>query len=742
MDTLQCVVERITYQNPQNGYVVLKCSSGKSSDRVPVIGYAPPVHVGAAFNLQGNWVINKKYGKQFIAKQWEEVLPTSKEGIVKYLSSSFIKGIGTVYAKKIVERFGEDTLDVIENTPDKLLEIDGIGEVKLEQIKKSWEDQREVKNIMMFLETIDVTPNLAEKIFATYKEKSISIVKDNPYRLAEDIHGVGFKTSDAIASSLGIEKTCFKRLQSGILYTLNKLSDDGHCYAVRGQLIEAAVQLLEVDSPELEATLDEMLRTSDVIMDGKAIYLKRFYFSELGSAKHLVRLMTGRRNTYINPDKVIRDVEQDTSIHYDDIQIQAIRQAVESKVMVLTGGPGTGKTTTMNGIISAYKKAGSRILLAAPTGRASKRMSEATGMESKTIHRLLEYTVRKDDKNGKTKTKSQPLCTFQRNEKNPLEGEVLIVDECSMIDILLMHNLLKAIPDDMTLILVGDVDQLPSVGAGNVLRDIIESDCVPVVKLTRIFRQAQGSRIITNAHRINHGHMPDLSNGQNSDFFFAAKEDNEQIVSTLVRYCTQNLPSYYHADAVSDIQVLTPMQKGICGALNLNQVLQNALNPEKLLLKYGATEYRLHDKVMQIKNNYDKDVFNGDIGLISKVNIEENKLTVHFDEKEVDYEACELEQLVLAYATTIHKSQGSEYPIVVIPVTMSHFIMLQRNLLYTGVTRAKKILVLIGQKKAIGMAAHNETTTSRNTMLAERIASEWRTQTGREKGAAESNRNY
>ncbi|MCC8150742.1 MAG: DUF4186 family protein [Lachnospiraceae bacterium] len=630
---------------------------------------------------------------------------------------------------------------------------------------------------MLFLQSNDVSTAHAAKIYRTYGNESIRIVKENPYKLADDIWGIGFKTADTIASKFGIEKDCFIRLRSGIMYTLNKLSESGHCYAGREQLIDAAVKLLDletarapegapartkpptefasqraasVEAPELEMTLDEMLRTSDVIKDDDAIYLPPFYFSETGCAKRLIRLMKGERRVSLDVEKVMREIESDSRIRYDEIQLQAIREAISSKVMVLTGGPGTGKTTTTLGIISAYRKAGCRIILAAPTGRAAKRMSEAvresralagrhpalrTGysmqncadgamarpasciedagqvMEAKTIHRLLEY---------------KPPEGYQKNEEQPLEGDVLILDECSMIDVMLMYNLLKALPEEITLILVGDTDQLPSAGAGNVLKDIIASGSITVVCLTRIFWQAQGSRIIMNAHRINKGEMPDLRGGRDSDFFFAAKETNEEVVDLLVKYCTKNLPSYYHVNAFSDIQVLTPMQRGVCGAANLNQVLQEALNPGTIFLKRGGTQYRLHDKVMQQRNNYDKEVFNGDIGIISNVDMEENELTVDFDGRRVTYDVTELDELTLAYATTIHKAQGSEYPIVVMPFTMSHYVMLQRNLLYTGVTRAKKILVLIGEKKAIAYATHNETTTSRNTKLAERIANGWK----------------
>ena len=436
-----------------------------------------------------------------------------------------------------------------------------------------------------------------------------------------------------------------------------------------------------------------------------------FYFSETGCAKSMLHLLASDRKIRVNPQEIVKKVVSQSEISYDEIQMEAINTAISSKIMVLTGGPGTGKTTTTMGIISAYRMVGCKILLAAPTGRAAKRMSEATGMEAKTIHRLLEF---------------KPPEGYQKNEDKPLEGDVLILDECSMVDVILMYNLLKAIPKHMSLILVGDTDQLPSVGAGNLLKDVIESGRIPVVRLTRIFRQAQGSRIIMNAHRINKGEAIDMRGGKESDFFFASKESNEEVVETLVKYCTQNLPRYYHVDAFRDIQVLTPMQRGTCGAANLNQVLQEAMNPTRIFLHRGGTQYRLRDKVMQIRNDYDKEVFNGDIGTVTKVDMEERELTVDFDGRDVVYDVTELDELVLAYAVTIHKAQGSEYPIVVMPFTMSHFVMLQRNLLYTGVTRAKKILVLIGEKKAVYYAIKNEKTTERNTKLAERLREDGR----------------
>lgn len=710
MDHLRCVVERITYQNADNGYTVLKCAVKNAQDLVTVVGIMPDTHVGSVLALEGVWKVAAKYGRQFSVEKFEETLPATVYGIEKYLGSGLIKGVGPKFARRIVEKFGKDTLDVIEENPDALIEVEGIGRVRVERIRKSWEEQKEIKNIMLFLQGHEVSTSHATKIFKTYGSDSISVVQENPYRLADDIWGIGFKTADTIAEKMGIEKDRFIRLRSGILYTLNKLSENGHCYAVREQLIQAAVQLLEVEEAELEITLDEMLRTEDVIREEEAIYLPPFFFSETGCAKRLLKLLAAERRVQMDVDTVMETVMgragQGQHITYDEVQLEAIRAAVSSKIMVLTGGPGTGKTTTTMGIIAAYRAAGCRIILAAPTGRAAKRMSEATGMEAKTIHRLLEY---------------KPPEGYQRKEENPLEGDVLILDECSMIDIMLMYNLLKAMPEQMTLIMVGDTDQLPSVGAGNVLKDIISSGRIPVVRLCRIFRQARGSRIIMNAHRINKGEQIDMRGGRDSDFFFAAKETNEEVVELLVKYCTENLPRYYHVDALQDIQVLTPMQRGVCGAANLNQVLQEAMNPGSIFLRRGGTQYRLHDKVMQIRNDYDKEVFNGDIGVINHVDMEERELTVNFDGREVVYDVSELEELTLAYATTIHKSQGSEYPIVVMPFTMSHYVMLQRNLLYTGVTRAKKILVLIGEKKAVWYAVKNETTADRNTKLAERL---------------------
>ena len=732
MDHLRCVVERITYQNPENGYSVIRCRAKGYSDLVTVVGLMPETHVGAVLSLEGAWKVDPKYGRQFTAEKFEETLPATVFGIEKYLGSGLIKGIGPKFAKKIVQQFGKDTLDIIEENPDSLIEVPGIGRLRVDRIKESWAEQKEIKNIMLFLQSHDVSTAHATKIYKTYGNQSIEIVKENPYRLADDIWGIGFRTADIIAGKMGFGEERFARLRSGIMYALNQLADEGHCYGTREQVLTAAGELLKVDEALLVMTLDEMMRQRDVIVEKakvpadetangvshgpvdemtetqieEAIYLQPFFFSEMGTAKRLDAILHGMRSFRIQPEGLLERIGKKTGMQYDDIQQQAILAAIRNKVLVLTGGPGTGKTTTTLGIIAAYREAGAGIILAAPTGRAAKRLSETTGMEAKTIHRLLEV---------------KPPNGYQRNEENPLEGDVLIVDECSMIDIILMYNLLKAVPDNMTLILVGDVDQLPSVGAGNVLSDIIASGCIPVVKLERIFRQAQGSRIIMNAHRINKGQAIDTRGGRNADFFFAAQETPEEAADLIVKYVSENLPRYYHADPIRDIQVLTPMQRGLVGAVNLNQRLQDTLNRTRIFLRRGGTEYRIHDKVMQIRNDYNKEVYNGDIGFISSVDMDERELTVNFEGRDVTYDATELDELVLAYACTIHKSQGSEYPIVVMPFMMTHYIMLQRNLLYTGVTRAKKILVLVGEKKAVRMAINNNKAVGRNTRLKERI---------------------
>ncbi len=756
MEKIRCVVERITYHNDLNGYTVIRCRVKGFDEPVTVVGMMPQVYVGSVLLVTGSFKMDTRFGRQFCIESFEEVLPATAYGIEKYLGSGLIRGIGPKYAGKIVQRFGKDTLEIIENDPDRLLEIPGIGKARIRQIRQSWIEQKEVKNIMIFLQEHDVSTSHAARIFKTYGAESIRVVQENPYRLADDIWGIGFRTADTIAQKMGFGHERYTRLRSGLLFTLNRLADEGHCYATRELLLHKGEELLSVEDNLLSLTLDQMIREGDVItvsgdlaqdtdhtdkthcketiiekkdfkeaesrVRERAIYLPPFYFAETGSARRLTAIGQVSPSVRVSDEGLGDRIFRTTGIRYDEIQMQAVRTAVKSKILILTGGPGTGKTTTVQGIITAFKEAKAKIILAAPTGRAAKRLSEAAGMEAKTIHRLLE---------------AKPPRGYQKNEENPLKGDVLIVDECSMIDVLLFYNLLKAVPDSMTLILVGDIDQLPSVGAGNVLRDIIDSECFPVVRLTRVFRQASASRIITNAHLVNAGRMPDISNGKESDFFFtdmelAAKrmdiEPAQAAVRTIVDLVSRKLPRYYHV-APSSIQVLTPMQRGITGAANLNQELQRALNPGMTRkgkegiqemspeLRRGGVAFRVRDKVMQIRNNYDREVFNGDIGVVQSVDTKERCLTVRFEDRLVSYDVSELDELVLAYAVTIHKSQGSEYPIVVMPFLMNHYVMLQRNLLYTGITRAKKVIVIAGTKKALAYTVRHVTVSERNTML-------------------------
>lgn len=675
------------------------------NDLVTLVGNLLEVPVGAVLLCEGEWKVDKRYGQQFQCESWEEVMPATVYGIEKYLGSGLVKGIGPKFARLIVERFGTETIDIIETDIKRLYEVAGIGKKRVERIRESWEKQKDIKNVMIFLQGFGVSTAYAAKIYRQYGKESIDMVTENPYRLADDIWGIGFKTADSIASKMGYGKNDLRRCRSGILYTLNQLADEGHCYAGEEQLVAAARQLLEAEETSIREAVRSMIEAEELVLEEEAIYLPPFYYAECGVAHRLMALAKASGGQLFKADFDLERLQRETGIEYDEVQAQAIRQAIGSKVLVLTGGPGTGKTTTTKAMIAAFQSAGMKMLLAAPTGRAAKRMSEATGMEAKTLHRLLEY---------------HPKDGYKRNDERPLEGDVLIVDECSMIDIILMNNLTKALPVSMRLILVGDVDQLPSVGAGNVLRDIIESGSVPVVRLTRIFRQAQSSRIVMNAHAINQGRFPDISNGKATDFFFIRMDDPEQVVQQIVDLVQRRLPVAYGEQA-ANIQVLTPMQRGVVGAANLNMTLQQALNKATSSLNRGGYSFKQGDRVMQLRNNYDKEVYNGDMGRILSVDLEERTLFVDFEGRSVEYEASELDELTLAYATTIHKSQGSEYPIVVMPVLMTHFVMLQRNLIYTGITRAKRICVLIGQTKALAYAIHNMQVLQRNTKLKERL---------------------
>ncbi len=705
MEYLKGTVERITYSNPENGFSVIRLKTENNSELITIVGFLATLNPGTQLILKGDWKTDNKYGKQFSVKSYKELMPSTLLGIEKYLGSGLIKGIGPVYAKKIIDKFQLSTIEIIEKSPHRLSEIEGIGEKRIEMIKSGWDEQKEIKNVMIFLQSHGISTTFAVKIFQRYGKKSVEILKKNPYRLADDIWGIGFKSADKIAENMGFEPFSYSRCRSGFLYLLNDATNSGHCYLNREELIQESQKLLDIEEDVINNHLLTSIKDESLIMDQGCVYIPAMLYSEMAVSKKIKEISKGVfESPLLGTKEIIKKIEKDEAISYDDIQREAIEKAISSKFMILTGGPGTGKTTTTLGIIKVFQESGADVILAAPTGRAAKRLSETTRMEAKTIHRLLEY---------------KPGEGYKKNQQNPLRSDVLIVDESSMIDLLLMHNLLKAVPSNMRILLVGDVDQLPSVGAGNVLKDIINSQSVEVVRLETIFRQAQDSEIIKNAHKINKGLFPELKSSKDSDFFFIEEKDPEKIAQIINDLCIRRLPKYYKLDPINDIQVLSPMQKGETGAQNLNRILQKSLNKNTLSLEYRGNFFYLGDKVMQIKNNYDKNVFNGDIGIITYINIEERTIKVEYDHTEAMYENTDLEELVLAYAITVHKSQGSEYKVVIAPLTTQHYMMLQRNLLYTCITRAKQIMVIVGTKKAVFLAVKNNKINKRNTRLEE-----------------------
>lgn len=720
---LQGQIERITYTNEENGYTVAKVKVYNRNDLVTVVGNLLSPNPGEVIKMKGEWVNNAKYGEQFKVVHYKSLVPASVKGIEKYLGSGLIKGIGPVMAKRIVKKFGEDTLNIIEHDIQKLSEVEGIGEKRIEMIKNAWAAQKEIREVMVFLQSHGVSSGYATKIFKQYKDQSIEVVKENPYRLATDIFGIGFITADKIAEKLGIDKNSELRAEAGILYVLNQLSDDGHVYYPYELLINKCQEILEVDREIIIKALGTISLDRKIIIEdlnenveefrenNKAVYLAKYHFSETSIANKVKTLInTPKLVRKIDTDKALEWVQKQLSITLAEKQIDAIKSAIENKLMVITGGPGTGKTTIINAVLKIFSRIGVQILLAAPTGRAAKRMSEVTGHEAKTIHRMLKYSI----KGG----------GFEKNDENPLDCDLLIIDEASMIDTILMHHLLKAIPKQATFILVGDVNQLPSVGAGSILNDIINSQAVPVVELNEIFRQAQESLIIVNAHKINNGIIPSFKTYSDKleDFYFIEKEDPEEVLKLILELTTERIPKRFGFNPIDDIQVLTPMHKGVVGASNLNLTLQQVLNPREDGITRGGRNFRINDKVMQIRNNYDKEVFNGDIGRIINIDTETQEVTISFDGKTVPYDYPDLDEIVLAYAVSVHKSQGSEYPAVVIPILTQHYILLQRNLIYTGVTRGKKLVVIVGTKKALAIGVKNNKTKKRYTYLRYRLA--------------------
>ena len=720
---LQGQIERITYTNEENGFTIARVKVYGQRDLVTVVGNLLDPTPGEILKMKGEWANHPKYGEQFKIVNYKTSVPASVYGIQKYLGSGLIKGIGPVMARRIVKKFGKNTLDIIEDEIEKLAEVEGIGKKRIGMVRKAWEDQKEIREVMLFLQSHGVSSGYATKIFKQYGNRSIEVVKDNPYRIATDIFGIGFVTADSIAEKLGFAKDSELRAEAGILYVLHQLADDGHVFYPYEPLVEKCHEILHVDreviikafgaiSVDKKIVVEDLNQEIDEFRENnKAVYLAKFHVCETNIAARMNNLVkTPKSIREINSDKAIEWVQKQLSINLAQKQVEAIKCATENNVMAITGGPGTGKTTIINAILKIFSKLKIKIMLAAPTGRAAKRMSETTSHEAKTIHRMLEYSIRKGG--------------FQKNEETPLDCDLLIVDEASMIDTILMHYLLKAIPPTATFILVGDVNQLPSVGAGNVLRDILASGAVPVVELNVIFRQAKESLIIVNAHKINNGLLPSFKpTGPKDDFYFIEQEDPDDVLKIILELTKERIPHRFGFNPMDQIQVLTPMHRGTVGTGNLNMELQKTLNPGEDGIVRGNRNFRVNDKVMQIKNNYDKEVFNGDIGRIKRIDSENQEVTISFDGLDIPYDFTDLDEIVLAYAVSVHKSQGSEYPAVIIPILTQHYILLQRNLIYTAVTRGKRLVVMVGSKKALAMAVKNDRIKRRYTCLSERLRS-------------------
>jgi exodeoxyribonuclease V alpha subunit len=752
MATLEGSVENIVFRNEDNHYTVARfrlTDSGRlfRDDLTTIVGTLPGVHVGELLSVEGEWEKDPKYGRQLHVTSFTQRLPASTEGMTRYLSSGLIKGIGPKKAKLIVDHFGEQTLAIIEQQPERLSEVKGISVKDREQIVKTWATQTDIKELHLFLQSHDVSMNLATRIYKHYGNESIKVVRENPYQLADDVHGIGFRTADEIAIKLGLPRDSVPRLATGLKYVLAQAAnEDGHCFLLEGELLRRACDILQAPSESLAEAMEQLRNERDIFVEPplpvqtvrpqptdddmppvdwseveepepqSRIYFGPFWHAEQGSAR-LLRIFMHAPSTLAPVsqqlwDSVFDFLAEKRKMHLTAKQREAVQMAFSKKVSILTGGPGTGKSTSLRALLMLLRKRKVEVALAAPTGRAAKRLSEATGAQAKTLHRLLEYTPHDN--------------SYQRNEENPLPYQFVIVDEFSMVDILLFYHLLKALPRDAHLLLVGDADQLPSVGPGNVLRDLLRSETMPTVRLTDLFRQAQQSQIIVNAHRINAGHMPNLKIEATSDFFFMKEEDPVRAQQLVLDLVQRRLPARYHFNPMTDIQVLSPMKNGPVGVFSLNEELQARLNPSALAtLDWGGRTFRVGDKVMQLRNNYDKGVFNGDVGWICSINKDDSTLKVEFLEEAgpmlVSYDFHELDELVLAYAVTVHKSQGSEYPAIVMPLVNQHYILLQRNLLYTAITRAKRLCVLVGQPRALEVAVRNDRVAMRNTGLAERL---------------------
>ena len=714
LDQLSGLVERVTFHNPDNGFCVLRLKVQGERDLITLIGHTPTVTPGEYASASGTWIQDREHGRQFKAVFVKTLPPHTLGGIERYLGSGMVKGIGPAYAGRLVAAFGTEVFDIIEQTPTRLLEVDGIGKKRASKITSGWADQKVIREIMVFLHAHGVSTSRAVRIFKTYGQEAIAVVRENPYRLASDIRGIGFLSADTIAQKLGFALDSPLRAQAGISYALAEAAGQGHCGLPREDLVVLAIKLLQIDTGVIETAIEQEIAQEvlvpDTVEGRPCVFLAPLYQAERSIAQHVHRLQ-GTRPPWpdIDATPALAWVEKKLSISLASSQRDAVRLALSSKLLVITGGPGVGKTTLVNSILTILSAKGIKALLCAPTGRAAKRLSESTGLEAKTLHRLLEI----DPTTGQ----------FKRNAESPLDCDVLVADECSMIDVPLAHQLLKAVATRSAVIFVGDVDQLPSVGPGQFLGDLIDSGAVPVIRLTEVFRQAATSRIVRSAHQINQGQLPSFpAPGEVSDFYMVPVDEPEEIAQTVIDLVQRRLPRKFGVDSLRDIQVLCPMNRSTTGARALNQMLQAALNPPgpHSVEKFGHA-FSAGDKVMQIENNYDREVYNGDIGFVDGIDREEEELIVTFDGRQVRYPFGELDELVLCYASTIHKSQGSEYPVVIIPLSTQHYMMLRRNLIYTGVTRGKRLVVLVGQMRALAIAVKGKQLERRWSKLKERL---------------------